>query len=278
MAGIRDLTEKVVVVTGAGSGIGRATASAFARQGARVHAVDIDGEAVRDLETQCAREGGRVTAHQVDCTDSQAMQSLADRLQELEGRIDVLHNNAGVCVGGEAARLDLKDWRWITDVNYWGVVNGIHAFLPHMIEQGGHAHIVNTASMAGLVGLPYVAPYCATKFAVVGLSESLDAELAVHDIRVTAVCTGMVRTNVGRSARVTLPEPWGSRFSTSFDRWGADPDRVARRIVKAVRRGESLVVMGGEMAPLLWLRGASVHLYQAASRFLTRQALKHSRS
>ncbi len=274
MGKFSDLAGRVVVVTGAASGIGRATALAFARAGARVHLVDIDGAGLSRVTDEMAGLGHRGMAHVLDCSRCEDMDRLADEVYEMEGRTDVLHNNAGVCLGGAAGELTMEDWRWITDVNYWGVVNGIHAFLPRMIGQGGNAHIVNTASMAGLVGLPYVAPYCATKFAVVGLSEALSAELAIHDIRVTAICTGMVRTNVGKSARLTLPGSWGEKFTASFDRWGADPDRVARRIVKAVRRGESFVVMGGEMAPLWWVRRVSVKLYQWMARVMTRQAIE----
>jgi NAD(P)-dependent dehydrogenase (short-subunit alcohol dehydrogenase family) len=273
---MKELADRVVVITGAASGIGRATAEAFAQERCRVHLVDIDGPGLSEARAGIAQAGGRASIHEVDCTDAAAMAELAGRIHSREGRTDVLHNNAGVCVGGAAERLTLEDWRWITDVNYWGVIHGIQAFLPRMVEQGGGGHIVNTASMAGLVGLPYVAPYCATKFAVVGLSEALGVELAHHDIGVTAVCTGMVRTNVARSGRIVLPSPWDERFAGAFERWGAPPRRVARRIVRAVRRGETLVVVGGEMAPLWWLRGASVRGYHGVARFFARSAMRRA--
>ena len=187
---MRGLRDKVVVITGAGSGIGRATAFEFARHGARLELVDIDGPSVEAVRQEIAARGGEASAHEVDCTDAESVQRLADDIFARQGRVDVLHNNAGVCCGGAIEEISLDDWRWITDINYWGVVNGVRAFVPGMIEQGGGGHILNTASMAGLVGLPMVSPYCATKSAVVGLSEALDIELAVHGIRVSAICPG----------------------------------------------------------------------------------------
>ena len=264
---MKSLEDRVVVLTGAASGIGHATARAFAKLNARLHLVDIDGPGV---EAVAAETGG--TPHEVDCSSSEAVLDLAARI----GRTDVLINNAGVCCGGPVEEISLEDWRWITSINYWGVVNGVHAFVPGMIEQG-HGHIVNTASMAGLVGLPYVVPYCATKFAVVGLSEALSAELAHHDIHVTVICPGAVRTGVMQNARLALPGGYHDRLVKGLEKWAADPDRIARKIVSAVRRKRSFVIAGGSMRPLWSLRNLSVGLYQGTARFLTNRALKRSR-
>lgn len=175
---MKDFGGKVVVITGAASGIGRALARAFSEKGARLHLVDIDADGVKSVAAEL-----QAAAHALDCTRAKAMGSLADEIFSAEGRVDVLCNNAGVVCGGPVEEIPLKDWRWSVDVNLWGVIHGIRAFVPKMIEQGGESHIVNTASMAGLVPFPFVAPYVASKFAVAGLSEALDCELAPRGIR-----------------------------------------------------------------------------------------------
>jgi short-subunit dehydrogenase len=143
-----------------------------------------------------------------------------------------------------------------------------------MIEQGGGAHLINTASMAGLVGLPLVAPYCTSKFAVVGLSEALAGELAAHRIRVTVVCPGAVRTNVMRDGRLRLPGDWGERIRHAFDRHSASPDDLADAIVEAVRRDRSLIVWPGHLLPLWLLKRTSMSLYHRTTRRLTSWALR----
>ncbi len=266
---MKDLRDAVVVITGAGSGIGRATALAFARQGARLHLVDLDLEAAEVAALEAAASGGSARAHRVDCADAEAVERLAEDVFELEGRVDVLLNNAGVCLGGPAEQLPLEDWQWIMDVNFWGVVHGVRAFVPRMIEAGGGGHVVNTASMAGLVGLPMVAPYCASKFAVVGLSEALHAELAVHDVHVTVVCPGATRTNVLSSARLKLPGSAGARLTEALGRWAKGPEGLAEQIVEAVRRRRSFVASGPDMLPLWWLHRLSTRLYLRIAHDLT---------
>ncbi len=168
--------------------------------------------------------------------------------------------------------MTLEDWHYAVDINLWGVIHGVRAFLPWMLERG-EGHIVNTASMAGLVGLPMVAPYCATKFAVVGLSESLDLEVAGRGVRVSAICPGGTRTNVMRAGRIGLPDGLMGQLITGLDQWGTDPDVVARKVVGAVRHGRTMVPMGFDMMPLYLLRRFSVGLYQWLGRQLTARAV-----
>lgn len=269
---MKDLTDRVVVITGAGSGIGRAAALAFAREGARLHLADLRLDAARAACEAVRAMGGRATDHLVDCTDAAAVEKLAEAVFDGEGRVDVLHLNAGVWLAGPVERFSLAQWRWITDVNLWGVIHGVHVFVPRMIQQGGGGHLITTASMAGLMGLPYVAPYCATKFAVVGLSEALSAELAPHDIQVTCVCTGMVRTNVAYAAQLEVSESMRRLIEKSYERWAPRPEDVAHQIVAAVRAGRSLVIRPGELLPGWALRRLSSALYQRASGAATRLA------
>jgi NAD(P)-dependent dehydrogenase (short-subunit alcohol dehydrogenase family) len=270
---MKDLRGKVVVITGAGSGIGRATALRFARAGARLHLVDIAAEG---LTTACAEAeafGARATPHQLDCADAAAMERLAAAIYaEPEGRVDVLHNNAGACLGGPIESISLEDWRWIVDVNLWTVVHGVRSFVPRMIAQGGGGHLVNTASMAGLIGLPFVAPYCATKFAVMGLSESLAAELTRHDIHVSVICPGGTRNGVLAHGRLELPERFSSWLTNAMARWAPDPDRVARQVVEAVRTERSFVMTGVDLLPFWALRRLSIPLYHRVAGALTKWA------
>jgi short-subunit dehydrogenase len=145
--------------------------------------------------------------------------------------------------------------------------------MPYMIAQGG-GHIVNTASMAGLIGLPLVAPYCMTKFAIVGLSEALGAELSVHGICVTAVCPASVRTSLMRSARLELPGPWQKWIHEGLDRYAPRPEALAAAIVSAVLRKQSMVIRATELLPLWLLKRTSIALYQRASRVFTRAAMR----
>jgi NAD(P)-dependent dehydrogenase (short-subunit alcohol dehydrogenase family) len=259
---VKRFRDKVVVITGGGSGIGRSTAAAFAAEGARVHVVDVSGERVDQVCGELAGLGGRVEGHVLDCADAEAMAQLARDIYQREGRVDVLQNGVGILVAAPAGELSRADWQRAIDVNLGSVVNGIHAFLPWMQRRGGRAHIVNIASVAGLVAFPYTAPYTATKFAIVGLSESLAYELAGSGIGVTVVCPGMVRSNLVRDGLLELPDPWPRVFERAYATIADHPDRIAKAILKAVRRNQTLVVPA-TLLPQLWrlerLGGARFH-------------------
>jgi NAD(P)-dependent dehydrogenase (short-subunit alcohol dehydrogenase family) len=266
----RTFCGQVVVVTGAASGIGRATAEAFAVEGARVHLADIAREPLWGVATALAERGLGVQAHVVDCTVPEQMHSLAAEVVRAEGRVDILHNNAGVCCGGPVERTSLEDWRWTLDVNLWGVIHGLDAFLPKLLAQPEGGTIINTASMGGLVGLPFIAPYCASKFAVVGLSEALAAELGPRGIRVVVVCPGMVQTGILQNARLALPGDWNRRVEWIFERLASSPEQVAAEILRAVEKRRTLVLLGGAMQPLWWLKRGSWALSLGLGRILGR--------
>jgi NAD(P)-dependent dehydrogenase (short-subunit alcohol dehydrogenase family) len=267
---MKDFNDKVVVITGAASGIGRAVARAFSKEGARLHLVDIDAEGVKSLAAELS-----AAAHVVDCAKAKAVQALAEEVFASEGRVDVLCNNAGVVCGGPVEEIPLSDWRWAIDVNLWGVIHGVRAFVPRMLEQGFESHIVNTASMAGLVPFPFVAPYVASKAAVAGLSEALDCELAPKGIRVSALCPGAVKTNVMKSGRLKLPGSWTERITGLIDRRGATPQQAAKDVLAAVRKKRPLQISGAtSMLPLWIIKRISQPAYHHLARFLTGRALK----
>ena len=193
---MNNLSGKIAVITGAGSGIGRGMARAFAGAGMPVVVTDIE----RDAAEAVAHEVNGTPA-QLDVARPDDVRALADRVYRDHGAVHLLCNNAGVAIAGRLSEMTPDDWRWMVSVNIEGVANGLSAFLPRMIGQEGEAHIVNTGSIAGLVSLPERGIYAATKYAVVAISETLRTELAPHDIGVTVVCPGSVRTRILAASR-----------------------------------------------------------------------------
>ncbi|MBA3301411.1 MAG: SDR family NAD(P)-dependent oxidoreductase [Thermoleophilaceae bacterium] len=229
------LAGKVAVVTGAGSGIGRATALRLAREGAAVHAADLDGQSATDVADAIESAGGNANAHTLDVTDAEAVGALADSLFAAGGRVDILHNNAGVGQGGATEDVTLELWRAVVEVNLMGVIHGVHAFGPRMLAQPGGAHIVNTASAAGLTPIPSLVPYATTKHAVVGLSESLNAEWSPRGVRVTALCPGIINTHITRDAALTGDmAARRERIMRFYERFGASAEDVADAVVAAL--------------------------------------------
>ena len=185
---------KVAVVTGAASGIGKALSGALARRGATVVLADIDEAGAKAAaDALAAGPPGRVSGVALDVTDAEAVATLVQRTAEDHGHLDLLFNNAGIGVIGDVENLSLAHWNRVIDVNLRGVVHGVVAAYPIMIRQRS-GHIVNTASLAGLLPAPLLTPYGMTKHGVVGLSTSLRMEAAAHGVRVTVVCPGVIET------------------------------------------------------------------------------------
>lgn len=229
---------KVAVVTGAGSGIGRATALLLARLGAKVHVTDLDGATAEAVRAEIEAAGGAAVAHAVDVTEPAAVESLAERVFAEDGTVDVLHNNAGIGHGGRVDDTTLEDWQRVIGVNLMGTVHGVHFFVPRMLGQGRPGHVVNTASGLGLLASAELAPYCASKFGVVGMTEALDAELAPRGIRMSAVCPGIIDTPITQAA-VMRGELLERTAATQefYRRRGASPEAVAAAVVEAIRKG-----------------------------------------
>ncbi len=210
---MRDLRGKVAAVTGAASGIGRALAERFAREGMRVVLADVEEKPLAEARTAIAQLGAEAIAVTTDVSNRWQVEALARRAVEAFGTVHVLCNNAGVVAGGPVRALSQEDWDWVVGVNLFGVIHGVRAFVPRMIEQG-EGHVVNTASIAGLLSVPFSAPYCATKHAVVALSECLHHELAAAaggKVKVSVLCPSWVKTNIADAARNRPPRPSRSR-------------------------------------------------------------------
>jgi len=201
---MRELRGKVAVVTGAASGIGRATAERFAREGMKLVLADVEEKALADARDAMARGGADAIAVRTDVSKWEQVDALASRAFEAYGAVQVLCNNAGVGAGGVSWEMSGGDWEWVIGVNQWGVIHGIRAFVPRMIAQG-EGHVVNTASIAGLVTAPGMGAYCATKHAVVAMSECLHLDLAItgnaSKVHVSVLCPGWVKTNIADSER-----------------------------------------------------------------------------
>jgi NAD(P)-dependent dehydrogenase (short-subunit alcohol dehydrogenase family) len=240
-----NLKDRVVVVTGAGSGIGRATALAFAAEGARIAACDLDAARVEALGAELGDR--KLLTREVDVSDRLSMKLFADAVHELAPAADVVVNNAGVAIGGTFLDTSLDDWDWLLGVNLRGVVHGCHYFIPKMVARGAGGHIVNISSILGIYPAPNVTAYVASKFAVRGLSQSLRAELAPHKIGVTAICPGMIATAIvadGRMAGDMTSRK--SKVVDTFHKRGAPPSKVADAILDAVRTNPAVRPVGAD--------------------------------
>lgn len=248
-----NLRDRVVVITGAGSGIGRATALAFAAQGARIAACDVDQARLDTLATELGPRA--LIVRKVDVADRLAMRLFADEVHGLVPAADVVVNNAGVGLGASFLDTSLEDWDWLLGINLKGVIHGCHFFLPKMVARGTGGHVVNVASILGIYALANLTAYVASKFAVRGLSEALRDELAPHKIGVTAICPGMIATSIAEDGRMS--EKLTKQKTTvvkTFSKRGADPSTVARAIVDAVRKNPAVRPVGTDAVMIATLK------------------------
>lgn len=234
--------DKAVLVTGAGSGIGRETALAFAARGAKLFLCDVDEVGLEQSAQAALRSGGVVRTFVVDVSKRAKMAAFADAVHEEVEAIDVLVNNAGVGLGGGFLDTSLDDWEWLIAINQWGVIHGCHFFLPRMVERKRGGHVVNVASAAGLLATAELAAYSTTKYAVVGLGEALREELREHRIFVSTICPGAINTPITRTARLRGTDiPSRERLVALYQFRNYGPEKVAAAIVDAVLRNRGLV-------------------------------------
>ncbi|HTV88116.1 MAG TPA: SDR family NAD(P)-dependent oxidoreductase [Stellaceae bacterium] len=261
---MRDFHGKAAFVSGGASGIGLALGRALAEAGARVMLADVEEQALADAVA--GLKGGNlpdVRGIACDVRDCAAVERAAEAAVDAFGKIHIVCNNAGVGGRSGADAISLQDWRWVIDINLMGVVHGVRAFLPHLLSHGEGGHIVNTASMAGFLPGTGFGPYTATKFAVVGLSEALRAELAPQGIGVSVLCPGWVRTRITDSRR-NWPREYGEppaprpglidQHIAELVRTGMAPSDVAALTLAAIRDDELYVFTHPHMRPALEAR------------------------
>jgi NAD(P)-dependent dehydrogenase (short-subunit alcohol dehydrogenase family) len=267
---MQTLTGQVAVVTGGASGIGLGLARAFAAEGCRVVIADIEQEALEKAATSLPE--GTLTVR-TDVSNLADVEALAAAALERFGQVDILCNNAGISTFNTLENQTLEDWRWVLDVDLWGVIYGIHTFLPIMKRQGTPAHIVSTSSAAGLFsGVPYIGPYAVAKVGVVSVSETLRTELAMagSPIGVSVLCPGMTNTSVMEAER-NRPGELGTETRTEdaenmrlYIRSGftgpdgKEPDEVAAMVVDAIKNDRFWVISHSDLRPTIANRFAEI--------------------
>jgi NAD(P)-dependent dehydrogenase (short-subunit alcohol dehydrogenase family) len=252
---VKQLRDRVAVVTGAASGIGLALSERFAAEGMKVVMADVEADALAEASESVRRTAPAVLATRVDVSRHEDVERLARETYDAFGAAHVLCNNAGVAVIGAVHEHTLDDWQWVINVNLWGVIHGVRAFLPRMLAGGDEAHIVNTASMAGLTTAQFMSVYDVTKHGVVALSESMFKEFAVTGapIGVSVLCPGLVNTKIMRSSRNrpqelgdegkagAMAQAFGDGLTNRLG-GGYPPSVVADQVVDGIRENRFYIV------------------------------------
>ena len=271
---MQDLHGKVAVVTGGASGIGNALARRFASEGARVVIGDVEAAALERAVSELRASGADVEGVVTDVTDPAQMQALGDAAVAAFGGVHVFCNNAGVGGGGLSWEMPLSTWEWVIGVNLWGVIHGVRTFVPLLMQQT-EAHIVNTASVAGLVAAPFMGPYNASKHAVVAISETLHHELAMSapQVKVSVLCPGWVNTKIAESARNrpehlkdgAAPDADAAALLRGFLEQGMPPDKVAAKVLDAMREERFWILTHDEEGDF-WVDGVNRRLRSLETR------------
>jgi short-subunit dehydrogenase len=262
---MKNLAGKNVLITGAGSGIGRSTALAFARHGAKLVLSDINQTNLATVEREVTSLGATCLALTVNVADDNAMRAFADEVHATVGALDVLINNAGIAYCGNFLDSPPESWQRLYDVNLKGVLSGCYLFLPKMIAAGGVRRVVNIASANGFAPLPTLAVYSASKYAALGFSEALSMELEDTDVGVTVVCPGAINTAITTGAGVmasSVSEAQKVRLQDYYRNQGTSPERVADAIVEGVISGREMVVVGTSARPSYYVKRLSPSLYR----------------
>ncbi len=254
---------RTAVVTGGASGIGRALCRALGREGAVVHVADINADGAKEVSDAIVSTGGRASFHAVDVARQEEVKQLIRDAVTRTGRLDYMFNNAGIAIGGEVRDMDDADWKHIIDVNLWGVIYGTADAYSLMARQG-FGHIVNTASLAGLIPVPLETAYCTTKYAVVGLSTALRREAEALGVKVSVVSPGFIKTNIFKATKMLHSDVDRILAKNPFRMMA--PDKAARVILKGVAKNKEIIVVTPHAFVLRWLYAYLPFVADALSR------------
>lgn len=269
---MRDVAGKTAFITGGASGIGLAMARSFCAAGMKVVIADVEQAALDAVENEFAACNAEFLTVEVDVTDRAGMEAAAAATEARFGRVHVVCNNAGVAVGGRIDEMTFDDWDWVLGVNVNGVVNGISTFVERLKSHGEGGHFVNTASMAGHISIPGLSVYTASKFAVVGISETMRADLMPHNIGVSVLCPGVVDTNIFDSARnrpkhlldgarpweEMLPAEERDAINASVRAGMIDPAAVGDMVLHAIQTDEFYIFTHPNIETMTQLRGTEI--------------------
>ena len=247
---MKNLNGRIAAITGAGSGIGRALAEELSRRGAHLALSDVNEVGLAETVARCEGRGVKVTSQIVDVADRAAVEAWADLVVDEHGAVNPIFNNAGVAVAATVESISYEDFEWLMNINFWGVVHGTKAFLPHL-KAAGEGHVVNVSSVFGLVSIPSQSAYNAAKFAVRGFTDALRIELEIDPcgVSATTIHPGGIATNIARDARVddSVADVAGSteEAMVEFDKFlRTPPEKAARQILKAVERNRRRALIG----------------------------------
>ncbi|HEY1651729.1 MAG TPA: SDR family NAD(P)-dependent oxidoreductase [Acidimicrobiales bacterium] len=265
---MRDFNGRVAAITGAGSGIGRALANNLARQGAHLALADIDDTGLAETVGQCEGLGVKITSRHLDVADRAAVEAWAEQVVADHGQVNLIFNNAGVALGATIESMSYEDFEWLMGINFWGVVYGTKAFLPHL-KASGEGHVVNLSSVFGLISVPSQSAYNAAKFAVRGFTDTLRMELAIEGapVSVTTIHPGGIKTNIAKNARIddSLTEMAGDpeKARREFERaFITSPEKAARQILTAVQRDKRRALIGPDAKAIDFISRLPAGLYQ----------------
>jgi NAD(P)-dependent dehydrogenase (short-subunit alcohol dehydrogenase family) len=275
---VTEVRGKRCLVTGAASGIGRATAIALGARDAELYLTDIQAEKLERATEEIGAQGGEVAhAKAIDIADHDAVVAMAAEIHAAHGSMDVVLNIAGISIWGPIERLEHRHWQRLVDVNLMGPISVLECFVPPMIEAGHGGHIVNVSSAAGLFGLPWHAAYSATKFGLRGVSEVLRFDLRRHGIGVSLVCPGAVKTPLVETVEIVgidRERPEVRKMVTRFERRAATPEQVAARVIAGIEKNRYMVFTSADTRIVYWLQRKFAPPYELAMRLLNDRMAK----